>query len=182
MCQTRLYFLVCIENELDVVTCLKKTFFAEGYWKELSSESAVLARIFVEHCVSIKNEARLESASLPVVTAFAFIVQETYNALLAILEEMETAKLLRAGLEEEEDEEMEEELTKREVIMGELLKMVLKLDYGDEIGRRKVFSVVSECFWILLFFAFLGLRLLLQRICSHIHNFRQASSNVASMF
>ena len=75
-------------------------------------------------------------------------MQEAYNALLAVLEEMETAKLLRAGLEEEEDEEMEEELTKREVIMGELLKMVLKLDYGDEIGRRKVFSVVSEYYWI----------------------------------
>jgi condensin complex subunit 3 len=87
----------------------------------------------------------LESAALPVVTAFAFIVQEAYNALLAVLEEMETAKLLRAGLEENDDEELEEELAKREVIMGELLKMVLKLDYGDEIGRRKVFSVVSEC-------------------------------------
>jgi condensin complex subunit 3 len=120
---------------------------AEGYWKELSPESAVLARIFVEHCASTKNEVRLELASLPVVTAFAFIVQEAYNALLAVLEEIETAKLLRAGLEEQEDEEMEEELTKREVIMGEMLKMVLKLDYGDEIGRRKVFSVVSECYW-----------------------------------
>ncbi|KIM46792.1 hypothetical protein M413DRAFT_23143 [Hebeloma cylindrosporum] len=121
--------------------------FSEGYWKALSPESAVLARIFVEHCVSIKNETRLESASLPVVTAFAFIVQEAYNSLLAVLEETETAKLLRAGLEEqegEEDEEMEEELTKREIIMGELLKMVLKLDYGDEIGRRKVFSVVKD--------------------------------------
>ena len=136
-------------------------FLAEGYWKELSPESAVLARIFVEHCASIKNEARLESASLPVVTAFAFIVQEAYNALLAILEEMETAKLLRAGLEEEEDEEMEEELTKREVIMGELLKMVLKLDYGDEIGRRKVFSVVSECFLDFIVLSFPGFKFLL---------------------
>lgn len=85
-------------------------------------------------------------------------MQEAYNALLAVLEEMETAKLLRAGLEEEEDEEMEEELTKREVIMGELLKMVLKLDYGDEIGRRKVFSVVSACFLDLLFFSFPGFK------------------------
>jgi condensin complex subunit 3 len=100
----------------------------QRYWKELSPESAVLVRIFVERCIGIKNEARLESASLPIVTAFAFIVQEVYNSLLDVLEEMETTKLLQAGLEEQEDKEgMEEELTKREVIMGKLLKMVFGL-------------------------------------------------------
>ena len=122
----------------------------DDFWKELSSESVVLARVFVEHCVSTENEARLESASLPVVTAFAFHIQEAYNALLVTLQDIETAKLLRAGLEQEkeqgEEEEMEEELAKREIILGELLRMALKLDYSDEIGRRKVFSVVSLYF------------------------------------
>ncbi|KAF8875410.1 nuclear condensing complex subunit [Gymnopilus junonius] len=118
--------------------------FPDAYWKELTPESAVLARVFVEQCVSTKNEGRLESASLPVVTAFAFHVQEAYNGLLAVLEEIETAKLLRAGLEEEENDELEEELAKREVVMSELLRMALKLDYADEIGRRKVFSVVKD--------------------------------------
>ena len=46
------------------------------------------------------------------------------------------------------NEEMEEELAKKEDVMGELLRLALSLDYGDEIGRRKVFSVVSE--WNLL--------------------------------
>ena len=110
----------------------------------MTPESAVLARVFVEQCISTKNEARLESASLPVLTAFAFHIQEAYNSLLAVLEEIETAKLLRAGLEDEENDELEEELAKREVVMSELLRMTLKLDYADEIGRRKVFSVVSE--------------------------------------
>jgi hypothetical protein len=41
-------------------------------------------------------------------------------------------------------EELEEELSKCEVVLGELLRMALKLDYMDEIGRRKVFTVVSE--------------------------------------
>lgn len=105
-----------------------------------------MARVFVEHCVSSKNEARLDSASLPVVTAFAFHIQEAYNRLLAVLQDISSAKLLRAGMDaEEEDEELEEELARREVIMSELLRMALKLDYADEIGRRKVFSVVSEC-------------------------------------
>ena len=116
----------------------------DDYWKELTSESVVLARVFVEHCVSTDNEARLESASLPVVTAFAFHIQEAYNALLVVLQDIET-KHLRASLEQEEqgEEEELEELAKREIILGELLRIALKLDYSDEIGRRKVFSVVS---------------------------------------
>jgi condensin complex subunit 3 len=126
----------------------------DDYWKELTPESVVLARVFVEHCVSNDNEARLESASLPVVTAFAFHIQEGYNALLVVLQDITTAKLLRAGLEQEEqgeEEELEEELAKREIILGELLRMALKLDYSDEIGRRKVFSVVSLYFFLLFF-------------------------------
>jgi condensin complex subunit 3 len=110
----------------------------DKYWTELTSESAVLARVFVEHCVSTQNEVRLESASLPVVTALAFHIEEAYNALLVVLQDIKTAKLLRAGIEQED-----EELAKREVVLGELLRMVLKLDYADEIGWRKVFSVVS---------------------------------------
>ena len=116
----------------------------------MTSESVVLARVFVEHCVSTQNEARLESASLPVVTAFAFHIQEAYNALLVVLQDIETAKLLRAGLEQE-DYELEEEFAKREVILSELLRITLKLDYSDEIGRRKVFSVVSLYFFFSLF-------------------------------
>ena len=125
----------------------------DDYWRELTSESVVLARVFVEHCVSTQNEARLESASLPVVTALAFHIQEAYNALLAVLQDIEMAKLMRAGLEQEGDEEdeLEEELAKREIIIGELLRMALKLDYSDEIGRRKVFSVVSLCPFFLPF-------------------------------
>jgi condensin complex subunit 3 len=121
----------------------------DDYWKELTSESVVLARVFVEHCVSTENEARLESASLPVVTSFAFHIQEAYNTLLVVLQDIETAKLLRAGLEQEEqdkEEELEEELAKQEIILGELIRVALKLDYSDEIGRRKVFSVVSVYF------------------------------------
>ncbi|KAJ3509746.1 hypothetical protein NLJ89_g5062 [Agrocybe chaxingu] len=123
--------------------------FPDEYWKDLTPESVLLARIFVDHAVSSKNEARLETASLPVVTAFAFHVQEAYNSILQVLQEQETANFLRAGRdaredEEERDEELEEELAKCEVVMSELLKLALKLDYGDEIGRRKVFSVVKD--------------------------------------
>ncbi|KAJ7765255.1 nuclear condensing complex subunit [Mycena metata] len=118
--------------------------FEDAYWHNLSPESAVLARAFLEHCLGGANpnssysggrgEERLEAASLPVVTAFAFHVQEAYNTLLMALEDVEV----------DEDDEAEEELAKREVVLGELLRMAVKLDYGDEIGRRKVYTVTRD--------------------------------------
>lgn len=113
---------------------------AEAYWTQLTPESAVVARAFVEYC---DNETSLEAAALPVVTAFAFYIQEAYNSLLKALDQ-ENAHLLSIGAEDEEEtEDQGEEVVKREVILGELLRMAVKLDYMDEIGRRKVFSVVS---------------------------------------
>ncbi|GLB42179.1 putative nuclear condensing complex subunits, C-term domain [Lyophyllum shimeji] len=120
--------------------------FPDAYWKELTPESALLARVFIEHCLSTQNETRLEAASLPVVTAFAFHLQESYNALLDVLQEAENVAFLNAGEPEDEEEadRREEELAKKEVVLGEMLRMALKLDYMDEIGRRKVFSVVRD--------------------------------------
>lgn len=123
-------------------------FSLDAFWQELVPESAVLARVFVEHCVETKNEARLEAASLPVVTAFAFHLQNTYNVLLDILQEAENARLLNAGADEDEEEieRREEDLAKQEIVLSELLRMVLKFDYMDEIGRGKVFLVVRKRF------------------------------------
>jgi condensin complex subunit 3 len=119
----------------------------ERYWNELTPESALVARVFVEHCINAGEEAFLEGAALPVVTAFAFNVQEAYNTLLRLMQEDDEAQL-EDGDEEDEEEKRdrrEEDLAKAEVILGELLKIAVKLDYSDEIGRRKLFSVVSEC-------------------------------------
>ncbi|TFK26559.1 condensin subunit Cnd3 [Coprinopsis marcescibilis] len=133
---------------VDAITCIFVTrpdipdafVFPELYWKQLTPESAVVARVFVEHCVKTNNERRLESASLPVVTAFAFHIQEAYNRMLGVLEQIDAARVVQDG----ESEELEEDLAKCEVVLGELLRMALKLDYMDEIGRRKVFTVVKD--------------------------------------
>ncbi|KAG6812899.1 hypothetical protein H0H92_015634 [Tricholoma furcatifolium] len=117
--------------------------FPDQYWQELTPESAVLARVFLEHCLSTNSEARLESASLPVVTAFAFLLQDSYNALLNVLQEGDNADFLEAE-DEEENDQREEDLAKKEVVLGELLRISLKLDFMDEIGRRKVFTVVRD--------------------------------------
>ncbi|KAG5642733.1 hypothetical protein DXG03_002278 [Asterophora parasitica] len=118
--------------------------FPDAYWKELSPESAVLARIFIEHCVATNNETLLEGASLPVVMAFAFYLEKSYNAL--VQQEAENVAFLNSGELEDEDEaeKREEHLAKKEVILGEMLRMALKLDYMDEIGRRKVFTVIKH--------------------------------------
>ncbi|KAJ7193520.1 nuclear condensing complex subunit [Mycena pura] len=140
---------VAVDALLSLLTTRSDLFdavvFSEDYWQHLTPESAVLARVFLEHCLSGAREDRLESAALPVVTAFAFHMQEAYNQLLAVLDDAEVARALSG---EDPDavlsDDVEEELAKREVILGELLRMAVKLDYGDEIGRRKVYSVTRD--------------------------------------
>ncbi|KZO96900.1 putative mitotic chromosome condensation-related protein [Calocera viscosa TUFC12733] len=99
----------------------------EEFWSSISPEKAFLARVFVDHCLSIKDTARLES-SLPVVTALAFRIQSAYN------------KLLDVTLDPTQ------EATKEDAtfILGELCKLAVNLDYADEIGRRKMFSLVRD--------------------------------------
>ncbi|KAF8830541.1 hypothetical protein HHX47_DHR2000911 [Lentinula edodes] len=116
--------------------------FNDDFWANLIPESAVLARVFVDQCLQSKSENRLEDAAIPVVTAFAFHIQEAYNALLSLMQEMD---FLQIGEPDDEGSEArEEELAKKELILGELLRIALNLDYMDEIGRRKVFSVVKD--------------------------------------
>jgi len=120
-------------------------FISEQYWNGLTPESALLARVFVEHCIETGADALIERAALPVVTAFAFYVQETYNSLLGLMQEEEAQLIGEEDEDEKERDRREENLATTEVVLGELLKIAVKLDYTDEIGRRKMFAVVSEC-------------------------------------
>ena len=97
----------------------------EEFWHSLSPEKAFLVRVFVDHCVSTKDNTRLEKV-LPVVTALAFRIQEAYNTLLDVLDRTEEA----GGDDEAVDE--------HEFILAELLRLALNLDYSDEIGRRRL--------------------------------------------
>ncbi|KAG7094853.1 hypothetical protein E1B28_005661 [Marasmius oreades] len=115
--------------------------FSDDFWNDLSPETVILARIFVDHCIHSKQEVRLEAASLPVLTAFAYNIQQGYNDMLSVLEEVE---LMEARKGDEASEAKEEELANKEMILGQLLMIVLKLDFMDEIGRRKIFSVAKD--------------------------------------
>lgn len=94
----------------------------------MTPEKAFLARVFVQHCIASKDTARLEG-SLPVVTSLAFRIQAGYNDLLE-----------RGNGEDEEDARADGEF-----VLGEMLRLACDLDYGDEIGRRKMFQLVREC-------------------------------------
>lgn len=87
--------------------------------------------MFVDHCVSTKENTRLEKV-LPVVTAHAFRIQEAYNTLLDVLDGAETGA----------DDEVVDE---HEFILAELLRIALNLDYADEIGRRRLEQFVRMC-------------------------------------
>jgi condensin complex subunit 3 len=63
-----------------MVSC-EKNYNTEEFWRGLTPEKAFLVRVFVDHCVSTKENACLEKV-LPVVTAHSFRIQDTYNSLL----------------------------------------------------------------------------------------------------
>lgn len=100
--------------------------------------------MFVDHCVTQKDNTRLENV-LPVVTALAFRIQAAYNELLEHIRDGEAERLLREGMEDDEERaRREEELLDGEFVIGELLRLAVNLDYADEIGRRKMFQLVRK--------------------------------------
>ncbi|KAM6503308.1 Nuclear condensing complex subunit [Amanita muscaria] len=114
--------------------------FDNPYWASLTPERAFLARVFVNHCCASKNAARLE-ATLPVVTALAFRVQEAYNDLVDRVRELEEK---RTFARPEELVKEEDEKADREFIISEMLTLAINLDYSDEIGRRKMFQLMRD--------------------------------------
>ncbi|KAI0073119.1 hypothetical protein K474DRAFT_1603932 [Panus rudis PR-1116 ss-1] len=122
--------------------------FSDDYWRNLTPESILLARVFIEHLEGSSDEARIEASSLPVVTAFAFYTQEACNAIFDTMESLEEARVVATEQDDLEDNEeldkLEAELVDRVFVLGEILKIALKLDYTDEIGRRKMFKVIRD--------------------------------------
>jgi condensin complex subunit 3 len=77
------------------------------------------------------------------VTALAFRIQSTYNDLLELIQAEEEDQLL--GADDDERAKREEERCDKEFVMGEMCILAVRLDYSDEIGRRKMFQLVREC-------------------------------------
>jgi len=118
--------------------------FLESYWEQLNSERAFLARVFADHCIAIKDQKRLEEA-LPTVSQIAAVIERSWNGLTELLEVFEEERLIRE-LKETESQQREDEIYEQEIKLGEMLKMAVNLDYGDENGRRLMFPLIRACF------------------------------------
>ncbi|KAL4248656.1 CND3 (condensin subunit 3) family protein [Abortiporus biennis] len=115
--------------------------FGDSYFEILTPPKAFLVRIFQIHCLATNEVAKLEN-TLPVVTALAFKIQESYNNLISQDDEERQVAFFQDP--EEEKDRLEEARLDKEFVIGELLKLAVDLDYSDEIGRRKMFQLVRD--------------------------------------
>lgn len=97
---------------------------SDSYWDNLSAESAFLARSFFQFCHTTENTRHLED-KMPEVTRLAFYIQKYTNAYF----------------ESEGEDETKQET---EFIIEQLLQIAIVMDFGDEIGRRKMFSLLRS--------------------------------------
>lgn len=116
----------------------------DEFWRHLTPESALLARVYLDHILARKDaEKLLEATSLPVLTAFAFYTQEACNAIFDSMESFEDARLASTDVDQfHELEDLDALLSDRIFVLEEIMKVAVKLDYTDEIGRRKMFQVI----------------------------------------
>jgi condensin complex subunit 3 len=111
----------------------------ERFWQDLTPEKALIARVFAEHCktLGVQGEKRMEE-TLPLVTALAFRSQAAWGSLLEALEVSDEVRT------EEEEAELGARTEANRLTVESLLHVSMHLDYGDEIGRRKMFGLVRD--------------------------------------
>lgn len=108
----------------------------DEYWETLSAESAFMARSFNEFC---RNEGNgkfewLVEEKLPEVTKLAFYLERYLAVLVDALKKAD-----------QQDEEEDEDVTvEQEFIVEQLLHIAYTLDYSDEVGRRKMFTLLRQ--------------------------------------
>jgi condensin complex subunit 3 len=110
--------------------------FDDHFWETLSAESVFMARSFNDFCRTEGNgryEALVEE-KLPEVTKLAFFLDRYLNVL---------TEAIRRVSQQEGDED-EEDTVEQEFIVEQLLHLALTLDYSDEVGRRKMFTLLRQ--------------------------------------
>lgn len=112
--------------------------FDTNFWETLSAESVFMARSYNDFCRNEgdgKYEALVEE-KLPEVSMLGYYLERYVKVLVDALKR----KAQQAG----EDEDEEEETVEQEFIVEQLLHIAMTLDYTDEIGRRKMFSLLRQ--------------------------------------
>ena len=116
--------------------------FDDAFWNELIPESAFVVRTLNAYCRSNSNDTRLIDlieTKMPEVTKFAFLLQKQITVLIEQVEKIATPE----G-EGEDGAEVEEDTVQQEFVVEQMLHIALTLDYSDEIGRRKMSSLMRE--------------------------------------
>ncbi|KAE8350475.1 nuclear condensing complex subunit [Aspergillus coremiiformis] len=109
--------------------------FDEPFWESLTAESAFLIRSFNDFC-RVENEGKYDSLAdekMPEVTALAYYL---HKYMTDLLQRKKMAK--EAGTDNDEDS------VEHEFVVEQLLYIAMTLDYSDEVGRRKMFSLLRE--------------------------------------
>ncbi|CAD6452456.1 20f2412c-e4d4-4a6f-9318-7d68b9c18ca5 [Sclerotinia trifoliorum] len=114
--------------------------FDDYFWDTLSAESVFMARSFNDFCRndgSSKYEALIEE-KMPEVTKLAFYLQRYTAVLVEALKRTATQEEITEDVAEEED------TVEQEFIVEQLLHIARSLDYSDEVGRRKMFTLLRQ--------------------------------------
>ncbi|KAG5362201.1 Condensin complex subunit 3 [Yarrowia sp. C11] len=90
-------------------------------WDSLTPETAFLARVYAQYCLK-KGYDDLLDAQVPEVTKIAFFIERDLQNLTVD----------------------EEGYSEREFVLEQLLLLAQQLDFGDEIGRRKIVDVLTN--------------------------------------
>ena len=109
--------------------------FVDSFWDRLTPESVFMARSFNDFCRSEGNGKVdiTEEEKLPEVTKLAFVIEQQTKHLI---------NCLRENQKKEESEQ--EDTVEQEFVIEQLLHIAKTLDYSDEVGRRKMFSLLRE--------------------------------------
>ncbi|KAF4468653.1 condensin complex subunit 3 [Fusarium albosuccineum] len=108
--------------------------FDDSFWETLSAESIFMARSFNDFC-RLEGDGKyltLLEEKLPEVTKLAFFLERYLHVLVTAVKRVA----------EEEDEE--EDTVEQEFIVEQMLHIALTLDYSDEVGRRKMFTLLRQ--------------------------------------
>ncbi|WFD43046.1 chromosome condensation complex Condensin, subunit G [Malassezia psittaci] len=112
------------------------------YWKSVTPESALLARCFVLFCQTHHRDTLLD-VCLPLVSELAYRIQAEYHALNLLLQQHANEELA-----DDDDDDLpaiqDDSSLARVFVVNEMLSLAIHCDYGDEMGRRKMFMLVRD--------------------------------------
>lgn len=102
--------------------------FEDEFWNSLTTESAFMVRTFIQCCQQNPALQANVEEKMPEVTRLGFYIQNHLNTLL---------DSIRNNISSEEQAD-------QEFVVEQLLHIAHCLDYTDEIGRRKMFTLLRN--------------------------------------